>query len=151
MTIHAQSVARSPALPAIVPFAAAHENHVAQFVRETSICATAKEIRKIRKVHGEVVESLRTTQQRNSKSADGRVLAEAAMTESQSAQQAPMLGELISAWGEALEARRELKAAEQRENKLERELRNKEAGFAQSELLDFITQRKYARNPLGLG
>jgi len=91
-----------------------HEDLVTRFVRETSICATAKAIRKTRKVHGEAIQRLRAAQQRISKSADGRVLAEAAMTDSPLSQQAPMFSELISAWGEASEARRELKAAEER-------------------------------------
>jgi hypothetical protein len=34
--------------------------------------------------------------------------------------------------------------------RMERDVADKEAGFCQSELVDFITLKKYARNPLGL-
>jgi len=61
-----------------------------------------------------------------------------------------MAVELFGAWGEKKKAREALALARDTERKLTEELRNKEAGLAQAELLDYITKKKYARDPLGL-
>ena len=127
------------------------EHLLALFTRPTPITATPKEIRQTRKILGKAVERLREAQTLSNKSEEASRLAESAMLETQSGHEAPMVIDLFNAWGSALKARRELESARTSENGIEQELRAKEAGAAQNELVDYITEAKYARNPLGLG
>jgi hypothetical protein len=128
-----------------------HDNLIALFVGETSVAATGKEIRDNRKEVGPAVARLRQAQTLTNKCEEASRLAELAMIETQTDQVAPMAVDLFNAWGAAMKARRDLEAAGTRLKDIEEGLKNKEASFAQHELLDFITRPKYARNPLGLG
>jgi len=127
------------------------EHLLVLFMRPTPIAATAKEIRQTRKILGKAVERLRKAQTLSNKCEEASRLAESAMLETQFEHEAPMLIDLFKAWGAALKARRELELARTSERGIEQELRDKEAGTAQNEGVDYITQAKYARNPLGLG
>jgi hypothetical protein len=127
------------------------EHLLALFMRPTPIAATPKEIRQTRKLLGKAVERLREAQTESNKCEEASRLAESAMLETQSEHEAPMVIDLFKAWGSALKARGELESARASERVIEQALRDKEAGTAQNEVVDYITEAKYARNPMGLG
>jgi hypothetical protein len=127
------------------------EHTVVHFLRPTSIAAISpEEIRTMRKTHGEAIKRLREAQERNDRSLETSHTLELAMNDVQAAQRQAMAVELFGAWGEKKKAREVLALARDTERKLTEELRNKEAGLAQAELLDYITKKKYARDPRGL-
>jgi hypothetical protein len=126
------------------------EQTVVHFLRPTSVGATPEEIRAMRKTLGEEIKRLRGAQEWNDRCLETSHTLELAMNDVQGDQRQAMAMELFGAWGENKKAREALKLARETETKLTEELRDKEAGFAQAELLDYITKKKYARNPLGL-
>lgn len=58
--------------------------------------------------------------------------------------------ELLKSWGESNKARNDLERARVNLKAIEEDLADKCASFSQSELLQYITSKKYARDPLGL-
>jgi hypothetical protein len=126
-------------------------NLVTRFLRPTLASATTREIRLTRKAFGNAVEHLRQAQEGHDKAAAASRVAEQAMNELlPGQQQQPIQAELLRRWRDSGKARKELEAATTALKAIEEELANMEAGFAQNELVDFITKKKYARNPLGL-
>jgi hypothetical protein len=127
-----------------------NDQYVAVFLRPTFVTSTAEEIRAARKNLGKAIEHCRAARDRHDKCLDASRTAELAMNDAQQEQQGIFLVELLGRWGESAKARKDWEAAQRDETDLDRDLKAKEAGFALSELLDFITQKKYARNPLRL-
>ena len=76
--------------------------------------------------------------------------AELAMNETEPGTQQPYFSNMLQRWRECRQAQLKLDAAQAVLKRTERDVADKEAGFCQSELVDFITLKKYARNPLGL-
>jgi hypothetical protein len=120
------------------------------FLRATPVTATPEEIRASRKTLGKAIERLREAQERHDRCVQASRIAESAMNDVQPDERQAMASDVFRAWGENKKAREELALAINTEKNLTQELRSKEAGFAQTELLDYITKKKYARNPLGL-
>lgn len=120
------------------------------FLRPTPVTATPEEIRMARKTLGKAIDRLREAQNRHDKCIEASHTTEWAMNDVQPDQRQAMASDLFKAWGENKKAREALALAINTERTLSQELRDKEAGFAQTELLDYITKKKYARNPLGL-
>jgi len=103
-----------------------------------------------RKTLGKAIERLREAQERHDTCVQASRITESAMNDVKLDQRQAMASDLFRAWGENKKARDALALAVKTERNLTQELRDKEAGFAQTELLDYITKKKYARNPLGL-
>jgi hypothetical protein len=127
-----------------------NEQYVTVFLRPTFVLSTAEEVRAARKKLGKAVEHCRLAREHHDKCiADSRT-AEFAINDATPEEQGVFFVELLRRWRDGATARKDREAAELAEKDLDQKLRDKEAGFALSELLDFITQRKYARNPLRL-
>jgi hypothetical protein len=127
-----------------------YEHYIAQFLRPTSVVATAEEVRATREALQNAVEHQRATQSNHEKCVDAARIAELAMNQAQPNRQQAIQAELLRLWGESKEARRQLASAQATLQAIEEKLKDEEAAFAQKELLDFITRKEYARNPLGL-
>jgi hypothetical protein len=128
----------------------ANEQYVTVFLRPTFVVSTAEEVRAERKDLAKAIEDCRLTREHQDKClADSRT-AEFAMNDAEPEQQGMFFVELLRGWRDSATARKDREVAEKEEKNLDKDLRAKEAGFALSELLDFITQKKYARNPLRL-
>ena len=127
-----------------------NDQHVSVFLRRSFVVSTAEDVRAARKKLGKAIEDCRLARERHDRYLDAVRTAELAMNEAKSEQQEVFLGELLKGWRERAEALKEWEAAQHAETDLDRDVRAKETGFALSELLDFIKQKKYARNPLRL-
>ncbi len=125
------------------------ENLVARFLRPTLVSATTKEIRLTRKVFGKAVERCREAQAIHDVCHQTARVAESAMNQAEPERPKALQSALIKGWGESSKARKELETARATLKTVEEELANKEAGFAQSELVDFISNKNYAHHPLG--
>jgi hypothetical protein len=128
----------------------ANEYLVSSFLHPTPVSSSAEEIRALRKGRGEAIERVRTAQSDYDRCFTDARKAEVAMNESASETQQPFFSNLLKRWGECRRAQVTLDAAQAFLKTIEREVADKEAGFCQSELLDFINLKKYARNPSGL-
>ena len=127
------------------------EHTIVHFLRPAPVAVTTpEEIRTLRKTLGEAIERLREAQEHSDRCLQTSQTVELAMNDVQADQYQPMATELLGVWGKKKQARETLASARDTEKMLSDELRDKEAGFAQAELLDYITKKKYARNPLGL-
>lgn len=125
-------------------------NIIASFLRLTSISATAKEVRSLKKAQDRAVEELRAVQEKHDNFARTSQVAEHAMNEANPNPPTKLQAALLVGWKGKNTSRRELEAARDRLKAIETDLADKGASFSQHELLDFITRKKYARNPLGL-
>lgn len=72
------------------------------------------------------------------------------MNETEPGTQQPFFSNMLQRWQESRQAQMKLDAAQTVLKTIERDVADKEAGFCQSELVDFIICKKYARNPKGL-
>jgi hypothetical protein len=126
------------------------EQTVVHFLRPTAVTATPEEIRALRKTVGKAIEVLREAQERHDVCVRASRTIESAMNDVEPLHLQAMAPDLFRAWGENKKAREALQLAIDTERKLTEKLRDREAGFAQIELLDYVTKKKYARNPLGL-
>ena len=141
------------------------EDIVAIFLQPTSGSGTSKEIRNLRKQLDEAVNRRQAAHEEEttrSRSFD-QALAGVKMHQIENAETElkldPSLDErhrnaIVSEFKKreaALHsAQRDIANASELETNLRAELRDKEAAFAQAELLDYIEKGQYARNPLGL-
>lgn len=128
----------------------ANEQYVTVLLRSEFVVSTAEEVRTARKSLGKAIEDCRLAREHHDKCVAASRTAEFAMNDSEPAKQGIFFAELLRGWRETATAQRNREAAELVEKNLDKELRAKEAGFALSELLDFVTKKKYARNPLRL-
>ncbi len=126
------------------------ENLIIRFLRPTLVNATTREIRLARKAFGEAVERCRDAQTNHDICHQAAGVAESAMNRAEPERPKVLQSALLKGWGENSKARKELEAAQAALKTLGDQLMDKEAGFAQMELLDFIGKKKYARDPLGL-
>jgi hypothetical protein len=125
-------------------------NLIAPFLRSTSTPATAQEVRSLKKAQGEAVENLRAIQDKHDNFARASQVAEQAMNETNPDPPPQLQAALFSAWKDRNAARKELEACRAKLTAIETTLADTSASFAQAELLDFVTRKKYARNPLVL-
>jgi hypothetical protein len=72
------------------------------------------------------------------------------MNETEPNKQQPFFSNLLKRWQECRRAQASVDAAQAVLKTIEQGLADKEAGFCQEELLEFIIKGKYARSPLGL-
>jgi hypothetical protein len=128
----------------------ANEQYVTVFLRSTFVDSTAEEVRTAKKNLGKAIEDCRLAREHHDKCVADSRTAEFAMNDAEPGKQGTFFVELLRAWRESTTAQRDREAAELAERNLDKDLRAKESGFALSQLLDFITQKKYARNPLRL-
>ena len=125
-------------------------NIIAPFLRPTSTSATAKEVRSLKKAQERAVEDLRAVQEKHDNLVRSSQVVEQAMNEANPNPPIDLQAALLTGWKDKNAARRELEAARARLETIETDLADKTASFSQHELLDFITRKKYARNPLVL-
>ncbi len=146
---------------------------IARFKKETSASATAKEIREIRKALGKVIRSASEADKKHAQCANAFREAETAIrmsglesVDAENKEESPMpvpqaphlddeqrnslRAELKRRHVEFEAAKKALDELCRAEQTSQNELAHKEAAFAQTEVLDFITMKKYARHPLGL-
>jgi len=128
----------------------AYEYLVTPFLHPTPVTASAEEIRSLRKTRGGAIESERAAQSDYDRCFSDARKAELAMNEAESGAQQPYFSNMLQRWRECRQAQMKLNAAQAVLKRMERDVVDKEAGFCQSELVDFIVRKKYARNPLGL-
>ncbi|MGC1648846.1 MAG: hypothetical protein WA741_23755 [Candidatus Sulfotelmatobacter sp.] len=123
---------------------------VAPFLHATSITSNSGEIRSLKRSQGEAVGSARGAQETCDACSEIARRVELALNQAGPIPPPILQAELIKAWTGTSKARNELAAAQAALKAIERDLAEKSASFAQSELLDYITKKKYARDPLGL-
>ncbi len=123
---------------------------IARFLRPTSVIATAKDVRESRKALGKAVEQLREAEDRHNRCTEACGEAESAVTQAGPEQRKAVEAEFQKRQAELELVRTQLDAATVTDKRLTEARADKEASFSQTELLDFITRKKYARNPLGL-
>lgn len=124
------------------------EHLVKLFLHPTPINVTASEIRLLRIDFGDAVEKLHDSQTKHDACTRVSTRAEQAMNQSSPELQGSFLSELLKGWRGKRESQRELGSARTNLEALEKQVTGKEAGFAQDELLDFVTSKEYARDPL---
>jgi hypothetical protein len=127
-----------------------YEYLVTPFLHPTPVTASAEEIRSFRKNRGEAIESARAAQSDYDRCFTDARKAELAMNETEPGTQQPFFSNMMQQWRERKQAQMKLDAAQAVLKTMERDVADKEAGFCQSELVDFITKAKYARDPSGL-
>ncbi len=142
------------------------EEVIAIFVRQTSASATAQEIRKLGKELGKSVDTMYAAQQEQRVCADLFREADAAIKMNQvkdaptelelnpnlnERQRDVMISQFKQREAKLRSADYALAESLNVERNLRTELQEKEAAFAQAELLDYITKKEYARDPLGFG
>lgn len=128
----------------------ANDQHVTVFLRPTFVVSTAEEVRAAGKTLGDAIEEGRNAREHHDKCVADSRMAEFAMNDVEPEKQATFFVELLRRWRESAAAQKCRETADLAEKNLNQDLRAIEAGFALSELLDFITRKKYARNPLRL-
>ncbi len=125
-------------------------NLIAPFLRSTSKPATAQEVRSLKKAQGEAVANLRAIQEKHDNLERTSQVAERAMNETNPGPPPKLQAALFAGWKDKNTARKELEACRTKLATIETDLADKSASFSQTELLDFVTRKKYARNPLVL-
>jgi hypothetical protein len=126
------------------------DNLIASFLRPTSTPATAQQIRSLKKAQGEAVETLRAVQEKHDNFVRVSQLAEQAMNETNPKPPPNLQAALLTGWRDKNAARKELEACRARLTATETAVAEACATFSQVELLNFVTRKKYARNPLVL-
>ncbi len=126
------------------------ESLIVRFLRPTSVTATAKEIRQSRNVLGKAVEYLRQAQERHDRCTEACREGELAMSQARHEQREIIETEFTRRRADLESAKTVLDKARDAKKTLENDLANKEASFAQHQLLAFIKKKNYARNPLRL-
>jgi hypothetical protein len=121
---------------------------VTRFLHPTPIASTTAEIRLLRERFGDAIEKLRGAQTKYDSCASASTKVEGAMNQSAAEQLGSFFPELLKAWKSRAESQKNLEVMRAASKAIEDELANKEAGFSQSELLDFIKRKLYARDPL---
>jgi len=123
-------------------------------VHPTSVIASAKDVRAARKAHGNAVKRLRKAQSVNEECLRDYQEAESALTQAKPEQVEIVQRALSRRRAGYQRAMSELEIARASERACEQDVGNKQAGFAQDELLKFIRKRfiegSYAKNPLNL-
>jgi hypothetical protein len=123
---------------------------VRPFLHPTPIDSTPSEIRLLRDDFGDAVEKSREAQTKHDACTGVSARAEQAMNQSSPEMQGSFFPELLKGWKERRESHDKLEIARKNLAVVEKQLAAKEAGFSQNELLDFISSRLYARDPLGI-
>jgi len=126
------------------------KNVIAPFLHSTSTPATAQEVRSLKKAQGEAVEALRAIQARYDNFVRASQIAEQAMNETNQDPPPNLQAALFAGWKDKNAARKELDVCRAKLTAIDTDLADRSASFAQTELLDFIARKKYARNPLVL-
>jgi hypothetical protein len=121
-----------------------------RFVHPAPIASSAEEIRVLRRNRAVAVEKQRDAQSDYERCVAEAAKAEQAMNETQTSTQQPFFSNLLKRWKDRKQAQVSLDAAQSILKSIEQNVAEKEAGFCQSELVDFIESRNYARTPLGL-
>jgi hypothetical protein len=123
-------------------------NLIAPFLRSISTPATAQEVRSLKKAQGAAVENLRAIHEKHDKLERTSQVAERAMNETNPSPPPKLQSALFAGWKDKNTVRKELEACRTKLATIETDLADKSASFAQTELLDYVTRKKYARNPL---
>jgi len=126
-------------------------NHlVTRFLHPNPVASSPEEIRALRKDRGQAIENARKAQSNYDYCfADARK-AELAMNDTDLDKQQPFFSNMLRRWQALRQAQIDVDSAQAVLKTIEGDVTDKEAGFCQSELVEFITLKKYARNPLGL-
>jgi hypothetical protein len=127
-----------------------YEHLVTRFLHATPVPSSPEEIRALRKNRSAAIENLREAQSELDRRAQEARTAELAMNEAQVDTQQSFFLNLLKRWGEFRRAQSSLDTAQAVLKAIERDVADQEAGFCQSELVEFIFKANYARNPLGL-
>lgn len=128
----------------------ANDQYVTVFLRRTFVVSTAEEVRAARKNLGKAIEENRLAREQHENCLAESRMAEFAMNDAELGKQGIFFVELLRRWRERAGSQKALEATELAIGSLDHDLRDREAGLALSELLNFITKKKYARNPLSL-
>jgi hypothetical protein len=121
-----------------------------RFLHPTPVASTPKEIRLLRVDFDEAVEKVREAEAKHNNCTEAATKVELAMNQSATEQLGPYFADLLQRWREKRESDKELEIARATLKAIGQEVADKEAGFAQNELLDFIKSKLYARDPLGI-
>jgi hypothetical protein len=123
---------------------------IASLLRPTTVIAPPEDIRKKRLALGEAVKFMNDARAKCDQCMSACREIECAMIQARPEQFDLIQREFPNRRTECQEAQNQMRIKNASEMALERELLDQEAGFAQDELLTFITKRKYALHPLNL-
>lgn len=146
---HADS--REELRQAFEPLRGKNNDHlVARFLRTIPSATSGDEVRSIRRALGRVVERRYKAQANCNDPVNKYCEAQTAVMEARAEQLWRVRGELLKRQSTLLEARKELRSAEELEQSLQKQLGELETIFAQEELVRILAERRCARNPLRL-
>lgn len=120
------------------------------FLKTPKVVATGKEVRLTRKLLGKAVERRYNAQANCNDPTSAYCEAQAAVMEARSDQLWAVRSELLKRQEKLLAVRKELGTAQRLEQELQDELVEKEASFAQEEVVRILKEKRCARNPLKL-